>query len=181
MTYSMPENGRSSYHRKSSNYLATKPMRESWLDVSTHNEKTIADAKSCDALLAALHRFHPELAPKVDAVTPPPAPAERERQEREAHQRAVAERNARILAEIRKTVPVPHWRVILNQVSAAHGVTVEDILGQSRKARIVNARQAAMARMNAETKLSLPEIGRRMGRDHTTVLHAIRKVAKQQG
>jgi hypothetical protein len=59
------------------------------------------------------------------------------------------------------------------------GVTLEDIEGPSTKRPKVTARQKAMAMVYAEMHpgWSLPRIGRAFGgRDHTTVLHAVRKL-----
>lgn len=55
-------------------------------------------------------------------------------------------------------------------------VTMMDITSQRRTAKVVKARQVAMYLSKEMTARSLPEIGRRFGRDHTTVLHAVRKI-----
>src|SRR5262249_40450947 len=60
------------------------------------------------------------------------------------------------------------------------GVTIEDIIGQSRARVLVNARQVAMYLCRMLTDLSLPRIGQAFGgRDHTTVMHAHRKIRQQ--
>ncbi len=52
-----------------------------------------------------------------------------------------------------------------------------DLKAQRRTAVIVRARQIAMYLAKDLTGLSLPEVGRKFGgRDHTTVLHAFRKI-----
>ncbi len=52
-----------------------------------------------------------------------------------------------------------------------------DILSSRRTATVVRPRQIAMYLAKSLTLRSLPEIGRRFGgRDHTTVLHAVRKI-----
>ena len=62
-------------------------------------------------------------------------------------------------------------------VSKHFGVSKHDILSQRRHRSIVWPRQVGMFLAKAMTARSLPEIGRRFGgRDHTTVLHAIRKI-----
>ncbi len=59
------------------------------------------------------------------------------------------------------------------------GVDVNDIRSQRRTAKIVRPRQIAMYLAKMNTGRSLPEIGRRFGgRDHTTVLHAVRKIER---
>lgn len=53
-----------------------------------------------------------------------------------------------------------------------------DLKSQRRTALPVKARQIAMYLAKTLTALSLPEIGRRFGgRDHTTVLHSVRKIS----
>ena len=53
----------------------------------------------------------------------------------------------------------------------------QDLLSNRRTRTIVKPRQVAMYLAKMLTPRSLPEIGRRFGgRDHTTVLHAVRKI-----
>ena len=62
-------------------------------------------------------------------------------------------------------------------VAAHYNVNRSDILSQRRSANVVRPRQIAMYLAKVMTLRSLPEIGRRFGgRDHTTVLHAVRKM-----
>ena len=62
-------------------------------------------------------------------------------------------------------------------VASHYSVSRADILSSRRTAVVVKPRQIAMYLSKALTLRSLPEIGRRFGgRDHTTVLHAIRKI-----
>ncbi|MGH1350827.1 MAG: chromosomal replication initiator protein DnaA [Methyloligellaceae bacterium] len=69
---------------------------------------------------------------------------------------------------------------ILRIVSKHFGVSRGDILSQRRNRSIVWPRQIGMFLAKSLTSRSLPEIGRRFGgRDHTTVLHAIRKIEGQ--
>lgn len=60
------------------------------------------------------------------------------------------------------------------------GLTKTDLLSQRRTKQIVGPRQIAMYLSKVMTVRSLPDIGRRFGgRDHTTVLHAVRKIEKE--
>jgi chromosomal replication initiator protein len=69
---------------------------------------------------------------------------------------------------------------ILKVVSRHFGVSKGDILSQRRHRSVVWPRQIGMYLAKQLTSRSLPEIGRRFGnRDHTTVLHAIRKIEGQ--
>jgi chromosomal replication initiator protein len=62
-------------------------------------------------------------------------------------------------------------------VANRFSVTRADILSARRTATVVKPRQIAMYLAKVLTPRSLPEIGRRFGgRDHTTVLHAVRKI-----
>ncbi len=71
---------------------------------------------------------------------------------------------------------------ILKVVSRHFGVSKGDILSQRRHRSVVWPRQVGMYLAKQLTSRSLPEIGRRFGnRDHTTVLHAIRKIEGELG
>jgi chromosomal replication initiator protein len=64
-------------------------------------------------------------------------------------------------------------RVVARQYNVSRG----DLLSSRRTANVVRPRQIAMYLAKTLTLRSLPEIGRRFGgRDHTTVLHAVRKI-----
>lgn len=66
---------------------------------------------------------------------------------------------------------------ILKIITKHFGVNRSDLLSNRRNRSIVRPRQIGMYLAKNLTSRSLPEIGRRFGnRDHTTVLHAIRKV-----
>jgi chromosomal replication initiator protein len=66
---------------------------------------------------------------------------------------------------------------IMAQTAAYYGLTIEDLQGTSRSRVLVTARQIAMYLCRELTELSLPKIGQLFGgRDHTTVMHAERKI-----
>lgn len=69
---------------------------------------------------------------------------------------------------------------IIMEVTANYmNVSIEELCGQSREKEIVQARQMAMFLCRELTDLSLPKIGQAFGnRDHTTVMHADRKIRK---
>ena len=67
-------------------------------------------------------------------------------------------------------------------VATHYNVSRADILSSRRSAGVVKPRQVAMYLSKVLTLRSLPEIGRRFGgRDHTTVLHAVRKIEAAVG
>ena len=66
---------------------------------------------------------------------------------------------------------------IMAQTADYFSLTIEDLCGSSRSRVLVNARQVAMYLCRELTDLSLPKIGQAFGgRDHTTVMHANKKV-----
>ncbi|HET9902639.1 MAG TPA: chromosomal replication initiator protein DnaA [Xanthobacteraceae bacterium] len=66
---------------------------------------------------------------------------------------------------------------IQRAVARHFNVSRADMLSSRRTANVVRPRQIAMYLAKTLTLRSLPEIGRRFGgRDHTTVLHAVRKI-----
>jgi chromosomal replication initiator protein len=66
---------------------------------------------------------------------------------------------------------------IMGQTAAYFGLTIEDLCGTSRSRVLVTARQIAMYLCRELTDMSLPKIGQQFGgRDHTTVIHADRKI-----
>jgi chromosomal replication initiator protein len=71
----------------------------------------------------------------------------------------------------------------IQKLVATHfNVSRADILSSRRTANVVRPRQIAMYLAKILTLRSLPEIGRRFGgRDHTTVLHAVRKIEALSG
>ena len=66
---------------------------------------------------------------------------------------------------------------IMAQTASYFSLSVDDLCGTSRSRVLVNARQIAMYLCRELTDLSLPKIGQAFGgRDHTTVMHADRKI-----
>jgi chromosomal replication initiator protein len=99
------------------------------------------------------------------------------------HQRQVdAEEAARLLADIipagtRKPINVERIQAL---VADYYNVTLEDMKSKRRDKHIVFPRQVAMFLVREETPSSLPTIGKAFGgRDHTTALHSIEKIANE--
>ena len=89
---------------------------------------------------------------------------------------ALAEKTLQDLIRSRET---PRVRIedILKIVARHYKVPRNELLSSRRSRDVVRPRQIAMYLAKALTSRSLPEIGRRFGgRDHTTVLHSVRKV-----
>jgi Bacterial dnaA protein helix-turn-helix len=70
-------------------------------------------------------------------------------------------------------------REALQAVSTRTCVPIADILGRNRRPPIAAARHEAVWRVRHATGWSLPRLGRFFKRDHTTVLHSLRKMEKR--
>ena len=68
---------------------------------------------------------------------------------------------------------------VLEVVASRHGLTPDEVLSQRRTRRIAYGRQELMAELR-RLRYSLPEIGRMLGKDHTTVLHGVRAHERRQ-
>lgn len=70
---------------------------------------------------------------------------------------------------------------IIHEVAQEEGLTVDDLKGVGRSKPLALARQRAMWLIAQRTSLSLPQIGRLFGRDHTTALHSLRVMNRIHG
>lgn len=71
--------------------------------------------------------------------------------------------------------PVVNSGYFIGVAAELYSVTVEEVLSDSRAARVVKARQAACWLLRAHG-LSFPTIGAALARDHTTVMYACNRV-----
>jgi chromosomal replication initiator protein len=93
---------------------------------------------------------------------------------------------ARLTLDEAQAILRPHLacaerRVTVDQIQKAvaehYGLTQADMISERRARAVARPRQAAMWIAKQITTRSLPDIGRRFGgRDHTTVLHAVRRI-----
>lgn len=71
---------------------------------------------------------------------------------------------------------------IQRMVAEHYNVRMTDMHSARRARNVARPRQVAMYLAKQLTSRSLPEIGRKFGgRDHTTVMHVVRKVEKSVG
>lgn len=108
-------------------------------------------------MLAARRRLHPACEQATAAISAKPA------------RRAATDED---LARIRE---------IAVEVMLRCGFRVHELFLPGRDRAMARARHEIMYRAVNETSLSLPQIGRFLGRDHTTVLHGLRKHAERIG
>lgn len=62
----------------------------------------------------------------------------------------------------------------LKRIATEHHISVDAMMSRSRQPDLVRARVRAMAVLRWSTGWSLPDLGRLFGRDHTTILAAVR-------
>lgn len=90
----------------------------------------------------------------------------------------------RVLVRERPRHPVretacPRLEAIIAAACEASGISRELMTGPRRSRRLARPRQVAMlACANLATHASLPQIGRAFRRDHTTIMHGIRRAAE---
>lgn len=78
-------------------------------------------------------------------------------------------------AASKRVGPTRPRRIIVEMTAMAHGLTVQDLTGPDRHRPIVRVRWRAMAEMRREG-YSLPQIGRALKRDHTTIIYGLRRL-----
>lgn len=80
-------------------------------------------------------------------------------------------------ASIRQNRSTTNATDVIHAVGRHFDITEKDLLGRQRTQKVVFPRQVAMYLLREETDISLEEIGRALGgRDHTTILHGIKKI-----
>jgi hypothetical protein len=68
----------------------------------------------------------------------------------------------------------PPWRIIAQEVSAKHKIPLKELQGNRRFKKYSKARREIFWRLRTELNMSLLDIARKMGKDHTTILHGLR-------
>lgn len=73
--------------------------------------------------------------------------------------------------DIRPHTPLQN---IIDLVARMHGVSFAAVMSKSKRARICIARYAAICAIRqARPGMTLPQLGKLFGRDHTTIIHAL--------
>ena len=68
---------------------------------------------------------------------------------------------------------------IFEKVSKKYGISIEDIKSRKRTKGIASARHITIYIIRKMTDLSLPAIGRLLGRDHTTIMSSIETIENE--
>lgn len=141
-------------------------------DLCTFNKR---DRTATDKLLSILREHHDYSIP-----APPPKPAPVvvtdewvERQKSKTQWFAIVE-------DLGPEIPQPPAiHEIVSACCRYFKMPRNEMLAERRTGKVVHARHVAMYLAKTITRRSLPEIGRKLGgRDHTTVLHGIRKMER---
>ncbi len=74
----------------------------------------------------------------------------------------------------------PSPDLIVEMTAKYYDIDSKQLMGSSRKANVVLARQVSMYIMRTMTGQSLPEIGKYFGQHHTTVMHSVEKIEQMQ-
>ncbi len=67
---------------------------------------------------------------------------------------------------------------IINSVSENYGISIDDLMGKKRNSELVLPRHFVMYLLREKLGLSFPYIGKITKKDHTTAMHAYRKIKK---
>jgi chromosomal replication initiator protein len=68
---------------------------------------------------------------------------------------------------------------ILRSVAEFFNISVNDLIEKGRKKEVVEPRQIAMYLLREVLDMSYPYIGEKLGRDHTTAIHAVEKINQE--
>jgi chromosomal replication initiator protein len=66
-------------------------------------------------------------------------------------------------------------KIVTRAVAQKHGISTIEIKSARQSKKIVTARNEAIYRIFCKTTFSLPLIGRLFNRDHTTIIHSLRR------
>jgi chromosomal replication initiation ATPase DnaA len=69
---------------------------------------------------------------------------------------------------------------VLVAVARYYDVTVAGLSSPSRRRELTRPRQVAMFLLHVHLGLSYPAIGRLLGRDHSTIVHGVRRVTQEE-
>lgn len=129
-------------------------------------------------------RLPPREGPKPPPCEPVPAlPPEEIRRQRE--KRIRREREAKLIAMLKTLVKRPNesteFNRILIEVADKHGLPYDFVYTRSRIDCIAHARSEFYYLLRMRTKMSYTAIARRVGRDHTTILHGVAQHCLRNG
>ena len=144
----------------------------------TDSERRSTDIAACDELLRLLRLHHSAETPEA---TPEPALADKASADFPTISGSFTGRwrtAPTYGVKLRLKATPRRMKEIIATVSRQTGVSAEDILSRKQHRHIVGARHLVMWIAHDEANYSMPEIGRALNRDHTTVLSGIQKMRR---
>jgi hypothetical protein len=71
----------------------------------------------------------------------------------------------------------PQWKLLAKEICQKYRLSLEEVTSDARHAHLVKVRQEIWYRIRVDLGMSYPEIGKRFNKDHTTILHGVRRHA----
>ena len=71
----------------------------------------------------------------------------------------------------------PQWKIIARQICAKYNVDFDEVFSDRRHKHLVLIRHEIFYRLKVDLQMSYPQIAEKFNKDHTTVLHGVRKHA----
>ncbi len=88
---------------------------------------------------------------------------------------------AQVLGDLMPEKVTLDAEMIQKEVARFYKLNVDDLRGERRMKPVAHARQVAMYLVRTLTTSSLPEIGKKFNKDHSTVLASVRKIEQARG
>lgn len=73
----------------------------------------------------------------------------------------------------------PQWKILAKQICAKYGVDFDEVCSERRHKHLVLIRHEIFYRLKVDLQMSYPAIGEKFNKDHTTILHGVRKHAER--
>lgn len=105
---------------------------------------------------------------------------QRTKEAEEREKKRMAEEALRKASRLRLLEGLYSYKRVIRVVAAVHGIHVRDIMSDSRIQHIRDARFHVVWWLREKAKLTYPAIGKRIGRDHSSVMNAYRNVLKRK-
>lgn len=157
-----------------------------WDGIGTSNHTVRVAVKAMDRkFVRAIRRHHPNLAHRPSAqkveIAPLPEPVpEAIVKAQKKRKTPVAEETAAIRAEVKAVLRRPSVNKTVMEVSARTGVAANLIVSKCRELEVCAARNEVLYLLH-KGGFSLMQLGKIFAKDHTTVLHSVRRHRERTG
>lgn len=93
------------------------------------------------------------------------------------HEKMIDALELQLIRAPRSLFSRPQWKLIAKEICAKYKVDFEDVCSEKRHKHLVLIRQEIFYRIRTDLGMSYPEIGKRFNKDHSTIIHGVRKHA----